>query len=48
MLLQVTPQVAFTTPPTDKDTFSVTVCPGGDYAFVIALLVIMEANLPAK
>jgi len=36
MLLQVTQQIG-------EDTFGVTVFPGGDYAFVIALLVIMDA-----
>ncbi len=36
MLLQVTQQIG-------EDTFGITVFPGGDYAFVIALLVIMDA-----
>jgi len=40
MLLQVRPQATFTNAPIDEDTFGVTVFPGGDYAFVIALLVI--------
>ncbi len=43
MLLQVTRQITFTNLLIDKDTFSVTMSPGGDYAFVIALLVIMDA-----
>jgi ABC-type Fe3+-siderophore transport system permease subunit len=43
MLLQVTPQITFTNPLIDNDTFGVTLPPGGDYAFVIALLVIMDA-----
>jgi uncharacterized protein YxjI len=43
MLLQVTRQITFTNLLIDKDTFGVTVFPGGDHAFVIALLVIMDA-----
>jgi uncharacterized protein YxjI len=43
MLLQVTRQITFTNLLIDKDTFGVTVFPGSDYAFVIALLVIMDA-----
>jgi len=43
LLLQVTPQTTFTNPLIDKDTFGVTVFPGGDYAFVIALLLIIDA-----
>jgi hypothetical protein len=43
MLLQVTWQITLTNLLIDKDTFGVTVFPGGDYAFVIALLVIMDA-----
>jgi uncharacterized protein YxjI len=43
MLLQVTRQITFTNLLIDKDTFGVTVFPGGDYAFVIALIVIMDA-----
>jgi uncharacterized protein YxjI len=43
MLLQVTPQATFTNALIDKDTFGVTVFPGGDYAFVIGLLVTLDA-----
>jgi uncharacterized protein YxjI len=41
-IAQVTRQITFTNLLIDKDTFGVTVFPGGDYAFVIALLVIMD------
>jgi uncharacterized protein YxjI len=43
-IAQVTPQATFTNAPIDKDTFGVTVFPGGDYAFVIALLVIVTLD----
>jgi len=42
-IAQVTPQATFTNAPIDKDTFGVTVFPGGDYAFVIGLLVTLDA-----
>jgi uncharacterized protein YxjI len=42
-IAQVTRQITFTNLLIDKDTFGITVFPGGDYAFVIALLVIMDA-----
>ncbi|KAH8933663.1 hypothetical protein BDL97_18G041800 [Sphagnum fallax] len=42
-IAQVTRQITFTNLLIDKDTFGITVFPGADYAFVIALLVIMDA-----
>ncbi len=43
LILQMTREITLLNMAVGKDTFGVTVFPGGDYAFVFALIVIMDA-----